>query len=314
MSCIFARRNILGRGLFLATLVISVAAGTDVALAQESAAEAAASAREKDRKEPLPPEDVSLKTTDGKTLTATYYPSRSGKDAAAVILLHAYGGNRATLDTLARKLQQAGSAVIAPDLRGHGDSMLGIRNLHPDDYAAMVGRDLESVKGFLMKRNNEGELNVERLGIVGVEMSASLALNWAALDWSWPELPTGKQGQDVKAVALVSPEWSFKGLRISDAVVDPAVRSEIAFLIITGGRNSRMQGEAKRLYNALAKYHDVSLPTEKQTLFLKTPATSLQGMALLDEKSFDVQQMIVEFVTLRLVDPTMAWQMRKSPL
>ncbi len=275
-----------------------------------------ATAQEKPPEKPLPPQVVSLKTTDNKTLAATFYPSRAGKDAPAVILLHAHGGTRNELDTLARALQLEGSAVIVPDLRGHGDSTLGIKDLRADDYADMVRRDLESVKGFLMQKNNEGELNIERLGIVGVEMGSTLALNWAVLDWSWPRLATGKQGQDVKALALISPEWSFKGMRINEAVVDPAIRSDLSLLIVTGRRNARLLSESKRLYNALAKFHDISpsLPIENRTLFYQTPATSLQGQALLDEKSLTVEQMILEFVDLRLVKPPLPWQMRKAPL
>ena len=55
-------------------------------------------------------------------LAATFYPSRAGKDAAAVILLHRDGGQRADLDRLARLVQLGGNAVIVPDLRGHGES------------------------------------------------------------------------------------------------------------------------------------------------------------------------------------------------
>ncbi len=106
-----------------------------------------ATAQEKPLEKPLPPQVVTLKTTDNKTLAATFYPSHAGKEAAAAVLLHAHGGNRNELDTLARELQIEGSAAIAPDLRGHGDSTMGIKDLRADDYADMVRRDLEAVKG-----------------------------------------------------------------------------------------------------------------------------------------------------------------------
>ena len=174
---------------------------------------------------------------------------------------------------------------------------------------------MESVKNFLLTKNNAGELNIERLGVVGVEMGATIAVNWAALDWSWPVLATGKQGQDVKALVLVSPEWSFKGVRISEAIVQPSVRSELAFLIITGRRNSKFAEEARRLNRALARYHpEPRGGVEKQTLFLRMPPTSLQGTQLMNEKSVNVQQMIVEFVELRLLKPDFAWRDRKRPL
>jgi pimeloyl-ACP methyl ester carboxylesterase len=281
-----------------------------------SPAIAAAQAAPVEPPKPREPEVVALKTNDGVKLTATYYPSKAGKKAAAVILLHAHAGKRSDLDGLALRLQLTGCAVIAPDLRGHGDSTGDFGELKPQDYADMYERDLEAVKGFLMQQNNAGELNIERLGVVGMEMGSMVAINWAALDWSWPELANGKQGEDVKALVLISPEWSYKGVRISDAVVDPSVRSELAILIVSGNRNSRLVGEARRLYKALAKYHDISpsLPVEQQTLILKTPTTSMQGTPLLNDKSMHVEDMILEFVDLQLQKPTLAWQMRKSPL
>jgi alpha-beta hydrolase superfamily lysophospholipase len=259
---------------------------------------------------------VAIKTTDRLTLAATFYPSKRGKEAACVILVHDDGGKRAELDRLARRLQLLGAAVLVPDLRGHGDSMGNLKQLRPEDYQDMVARDLEAAKGFLLKRNNDGELNIERLGIVGVHLGAALAINWAALDWSWPELAVGKQGQDVKALALISPEWSYKGLRIGEAVVEPDIQNELSIFIVAGKRNNKIHSEARRLYNNFAKHHDVSpsQPVEKQTLFFQSPATSLQGQQLLNEPSIDVETMIAEFVELRLIDPEYAWQMRKPPL
>jgi pimeloyl-ACP methyl ester carboxylesterase len=292
------------------------AAVMSLLMAMAPAARAQDKTADKNADKPLPPQVVAIKTTDGVALAATYYPSKAGKDSAAVILIHDDAGQRSDLDRLARSLQLGGSAVIVPDLRGHGDSDGELKDLRPEDYVAMVRRDLEAVKGFLMERNNAGELNIERLGVVGIGMGTTLALNWAALDWAWPVLATGKQGQDVKAVVLVSPEWAYKGLRIGEAVVEPGVRSEMSLLIVAGRRNGKMLSEARRLYNSFARYHNVSpsVPLEQQTLFFKTPSTSLQGMALVNEKGLDVEPMIVEFVDLRLVKPAATWQVRKGPL
>ena len=265
-----------------------------------------------------PPEELTLTTADGVTIVATFYPSPSklGRKTVPVVLLHSWKGNRGDFEALALKLQRAGHAVIAPDLRGHGDSSRAagrVGELRTADFLAMVdeGGDLEAIKKFLITKNNAGELNVESLCLVGVEMGAVVAVNWAARDWSWPPLATGSQGQFVKALALVSPEWSFKGLRINDALAQPNVRRDLSVMIIAGKGNSKLLQEARRLHSAFEKFHpspDTEAEELTRTLWLKTPQTSLQGARLLNEKTMRVDEMILRFVELRLAKQQIPWR------
>jgi pimeloyl-ACP methyl ester carboxylesterase len=269
-------------------------------------------------KELPPPKELSLKTRDGMTLAATYYASNLGKDAATIILLHGAKGSRHDFSKIAPQLQEAGHAVIAPDLRGHGDSTRPFDRsgeLRTADYLGMVedGGDLETVKTFLLQRNNAGELNVEKLGIVALDAGCVIAINWAALDWSWPMLTTGKQGQDVKALVLISPEWAAKGLRINDALTDPNVRRNLSMMIIAGKSGHKPMQDAKRLHNTLERYHPTPLPdeaVEKQTLWLRTPATSLQGAALMNDKNSKIDQLILRFFEARLSKRAFEWTQR----
>jgi pimeloyl-ACP methyl ester carboxylesterase len=276
-----------------------------------------AAAQEKKQKLPAP-QDLTLKTSDGVTLAATYYASGkadadSGDDVIPLILLHAHKGSRGDLARLALKLQAAGHAVVVPDLRAHGGQTPSEGEPTQADVEAMVRQDMEAVKRFLIEKNNARELNIERLGVVGVEMGAVVAINWAALDWSWPVLATGKQGQDVKGLVLVSPEWTFRGARINDAVVHPNVRSDVSALIVVGRRNSALLQGARRLHSALARYRP-GHEGAKKTLWLESPQTSLQGTPLLNEKTLGVDQMILDFVELRLAKPPQTWSARNSPL
>ena len=102
-----------------------------------------------------------LVTRDGVQLKATFYGSIKGKDAEPVILLHMYKGDRTEYATLAKQLQEAGHAVLDPDLRGHGESTtqligpnrtreLDAAKLRPDDFNRMVKYDMETLKAFLM--------------------------------------------------------------------------------------------------------------------------------------------------------------------
>jgi pimeloyl-ACP methyl ester carboxylesterase len=275
-----------------------------------------------DKDKPLPPQDVTVRTHDGVSILATYYPSKLAKDAVPVILLHGSKGSRGDFAALALKLQAAGSAAIAPDLRGYGDSSArdeSLRRGEPrlEDLQAMVSQDVEAVKNFLIERNNAGELNIEKLCLVGVEMGAVVAVNFAARDWSWPLLTTGKQGQDVKALVLVSPEWSHRGLRINEAVAHPQVRSGLSVMIIAGQGGAKEVREARRLYATLERYHPAVPPeeeAEKKTLWLRTPATTLQGARLVNEKRMLVDEMIEKFIEVRLLDVDIPWHERRNPL
>ena len=172
----------------------------------------------------------------------------------------------------------------------------------------MVRRDMEAIKSFLVEKNNAGELNIDKLCVVGADMGAVVAMNWAQLDWSWPVFPGGKQGQDVKALVLISPESNFKGYRTIEAINDPQIRSDLAVLLIAGHKSSRNTDEVNKLYRHFSKYHqDKSSPALEKLL----PETKLQGAALLGEKSLGVEDAIVKFINQQ-ADRPFPWAERKS--
>lgn len=310
--------------------------------AAKSKKPAEAKAKTKDSEEEeevdLTPQDLVLKTEDGLDLHTVYYPGPKLKKSVPVILLHAFKGDHRDFDELAQLLQSIGCAVIVPDLRGHGDSKsiartsttsdevkkqtLDAKTLRPGDFADMVRFDVETVKQYLRQRNNEGKLNIDRLCLVGAEMGAAVALNYAALDWNVPDLLTGKQGKDVKALVLISPDRNFKGLATMQALDDPNVQTQISVMIVAGNKGSSKAVEsAKQIHKKFERFHPPPAEgeaKEKKDLFLISPATSLQGTPLLTEKSLDLPQKIAQFINLRLMaskkSATWPWALRKDPL
>jgi len=267
---------------------------------------------------PPPPQDFTVTTKDNLELCGTFFPGTKGKESVPVILLHASKGSRSDYKDLARFLQAQGHAVTVPDLRGHGASTrfkgsnkpLEQATMPPDQYAKMVEYDMESIKSFLLGKNNAGELNIEKLCVVGAEMGAVVALDWARLDWSWPTLAVGKQGQDVKAVVMISPEWSFKSLNLSAALGNPDVRSRLSILILAGKQKSDSDKAAKRVHSAFKRYHTEPSKKEDRDLFLGSLDTSLQGTKMLGVKSLNVEGLINEFINLRLVKQPFPWRAR----
>src|SRR5262245_42776505 len=177
----------------------------------------------------------SVITKDGVQLHLTYFPSTArpgtpeAKQVAPVILLHDHKETRAMYNSLAQKpssglepgegrKKRPSFAVVVADLRGHGESTVQVlpdgsqidldaTRLTKPALQAMAAFDLEAIRSFLIEKNDAGELNLNKLCILGAGMSANVAVNWALQDWTAPPLAIGKQGQDVKALVLISPRW-----------------------------------------------------------------------------------------------------------
>ncbi len=332
--------------LFPPGLCLLLIGWLSVAAAQEKSGEDA-------KKEPPPSEDVLLQTADGVRLTTTFYPSTKGKAAVPVILLHMHKRNRQDYAALAEMLQKLGHAVLVPDLRGHGDSTVkrGLRNpldaatMPRTEFMAMVAYDMPVMKQFLVQKNNAGQLNIEKLCVVGAEMGASVALNWTYFDWTRPPEGNKKQGQDVKALVLISPEMTTPGLPLVTALrgqslvamaFDPQLkrvfmdpdqinfdgpvaldfRKEVSVFIVLGKGNAKALGAGKRLYNMLEPFHP-DLPkaseTKKRGLFLMTLDTDSQGTRMLGMKGLNLAQWIAKFIEKRLLGRSLPWGERKKP-
>jgi pimeloyl-ACP methyl ester carboxylesterase len=298
-----------------------------------TAADDAADTKAKEKKIPEP-EDLILQTDDGLDLTLTYYRGLRGKESIPVVLLHMWKQSRNDYKELAPALQKLGYAVIVPDLRGHGDSTnlhgsrrdekLNAATMPSSQFTLMVNADMKAIKGFLWKCNNEQELNIDKLCVVGAEMGTAVALNFALADAIEQDNNPVKRagyrvGCFVKALVLISPEPSFRGLPIRAATTNPVIQRDIAMLILVGNKEAKAFGDARRICGFFERFHPE--PTgddknDKKTLFFVKLDTSLQGTKLLDPK-FNVPDLITDFLYRRLTkspeSKTWTWQERKVP-
>lgn len=280
------------------------------------------------------PQDLTVQTGDGLYLFLTYYPGMRGKQTIPIVLLHGWKQTRNDYKSLALGLQAMGYAVIVPDLRGHGEStrmkggrkddVLDAVKMPANQFTLMVRQDMKAVKDFLWERNNAGELNIDKLCVIGADMGASVALGFAAYDavgYDVGAVQYGplKLGRFVKAMVLISPKWRFTGLPLNAAVAVPAVQHDIALLILVGKQDPRALAEAVRIHDIFSRAHPEPTgddKTDRQTLFLGRLDTSLQGTKLLDPK-FNVQGLIADFVYRRLMksdeSKEWGWKLRKFP-
>lgn len=285
---------------------------------------------------------TALTTKDGVQLQLTYLPSaiRKGtpqaKQVTPVVLLHDYKSTHAALMSLAAKLQAVGAepsakiafAVVLVDLRAHGASNklispdgqtveLDAAKLNKEGFYAMAGLDMEAVRHFLVDKNDEGELNLNKLCIVGSGMGASVAVNWALQDWTAPPLAVGKQGQDVKGLALISPQWSFNGLSMQDAMKFAPLKQNVAWLLVCGEQDPKAKTDSNRIHKLLERFHpETAKGGGKQSggLYVNMQPSALEGDMLLSKMGDTIEPVIVKFLSENVAAQQFPWTNRRGKL
>ena len=140
---------------------------------------------------------VSIIAPDGTTLAAMFYEA-SPRPAPAVVLVHMLGRSKDEWRVVADRLEGAGIAALAIDLRGHGRS-----GGNGSALSAMV----DDVRAGLSWLAAHPSVRPEALGVVGASLGANL-VGIAAAD-----TPA------VRAIAMISPSLDYRGLRLDAGVM-----------------------------------------------------------------------------------------------
>ena len=238
-----------------------------------------------------------------------------------MILVHDWDENRGVFHPVALWMQNTlKMSVIAPDLRGHGNSKQ-VRGFNdPIDRERLKGptidrmtMDIEACKSYLMKRNNEGKLNIEQLGVLGCGFGAGLAVKWSIGDWQFPDLGRLKQGRDVKALIL-SLAHPFFPRQLdqpgSETENDPRQHLDTDNCWRRGYQeHERGQADQQLLPE---RWRDEA---ENAAPFFPA-ATSLQNTDLLKSRGTGVDREIGKFLTRRLIQlgDRFLWTDRQNPL
>lgn len=107
--------------------------------------------------------NVTLAAEDGVALEAWYAPTSNG---AAIILLHGATDSREGVRAHAQMLAARGYGVIAPDLRGHGES-----GGHGNAYGWEGTRDVRAAAAFLQQQPG-----VRAIGGLGLSLGGEILL------------------------------------------------------------------------------------------------------------------------------------------
>ncbi len=223
---------------------------------------------------------VTYSSPDGVRIVADYYPPRSKGNASApiVIMLHQYPSTRSSWRPLVPRFYEAGYAVLAPDLRGHGGSVQpksmnlekGRESRDPKHYRAAY-QDLLGAYAWLRGRE---EVDRSRFALVGASIGTSVALDYAARDKS------------VDVVVCLSPGPNYFGVDSTRDIAHYAPRPVL--LISPSNERERSQTLGKLATSATVKIIDDT--TEHGTfMFSKVPG---------------IEKTVFEFVQKHIGRPT----------
>lgn len=152
------------------------------------------------------PSAVRFETSDGVKLGADYYAPRRS-EAPAVLLLHDRSQTRACWDALAADLQRAGFAVLALDLRGHGESATAelAESLARNDpkFFWRMDRDIRAGYTWLAGQKN---VDLSRLAIVGDGIAGPLSLRY------------GLDDRSLDAIVMLQPQTRLAGIDTEAAI------------------------------------------------------------------------------------------------
>ena len=271
-------------------------------------------------------EEQTVRTKDGWTLPISYYKVPN-KETPVVVLIHGRDGNRLVWKGFAEQLQQARFAVVAFDLRKHGDSQPPANapsrstKVAPADHKAMAAFDLEAVKDFLLARHHAEELNIRKTAIVAADDSAPVAVNWAVADWAkapYSDAPTydarTPRGRDVRAIVLLSPTEGAGGLNLGRALPQlKAPNLGVAFLIAVGELDADDRKTSEKSYERLTA-GVTEAEGQKRVYLEKYPNVKGRGVDLLATTRGQAPRQIVGFLDKHLKQLPDKWQSRKSRL
>jgi alpha-beta hydrolase superfamily lysophospholipase len=157
------------------------------------------------------PKTVRFLTPDDVAIMATFYPSMN-RTSPAAILVHGLGQDRANWSAFIPPLRSNGIAVLAIDLRGHGQSRRritadGVQNVAVEDFTPRDYQDfLLDLNAAVDWLSAQPSINPRRLAVVGADMGANIAARYAEIN------------DDLAALVLLSPTINNQGVRTDDVI------------------------------------------------------------------------------------------------
>jgi dienelactone hydrolase len=154
------------------------------------------------------PKTIQFESKDGFIITGTIkLPAGASisQKVPLIILLHSLGTNRKVWEDFSNELKSYGTATLAIDLRGHGQSILDKNekakfwpSFQEKDYLKYPD-DITSAIKFV--KDNYPEININEIALIGSDISANAAI-----------IAASRNNKNIVYMALFSPTIQYKGL------------------------------------------------------------------------------------------------------
>lgn len=156
-------------------------------------------------------ERVTFTTSDGVTIVGTFVKGKLDK-GGAVLLVHMLGRTRQDWDPILKDylLPETPYSYLAIDMRGHGESTqkegktISFKNFSENDWRGIM-TDIAAAVKYLRSR---GDVNGDKIAIVGASIGANAALNYALGD------------PRIAAIALLSPAFDYHSVGTLEVIGD----------------------------------------------------------------------------------------------
>lgn len=161
-----------------------------------------------------------------------------------VILLHSLSSSRWEWKEYPRHLLNAGYAVLAIDMRGHGESVykgktLNVWRQFDDASWQKLADDPQVFLDHIAQQPDFNMVNTHSVGIIGASLGANVGVNYAS-----------KHPQTVKALVLLSPGLEYHGIE----TFTPLTHYENPVYFLASSDDAYSADSVKRLYKfALGK-------------------------------------------------------------
>lgn len=170
-------------------------------------------------------EVVKFETLDGVEIVADYWAPPGDQPAPVVILLHMYRSNREAWAPLVPSLHEAKLAVLAIDLRGHGESVepadMNLADKAETRDTALFNSMYSDVEAAYYWLSRRSDVDLTRIGLVGASVGCSVALDYASRDPS------------VDVVVCMTPGETYLG--VDSRLHIARIRTQSILLLATEG-------------------------------------------------------------------------------